>query len=75
MHSFYHAKQLCERGLGDRNSVCLSDTLTAGTLWCDISNHLPNLLLLECEISVKYNMGYRPLIRLHSLKNVKNLAH
>jgi len=46
------------------------DTLITGNLWCDISDHLPNFLLLECEKSVKYNMDNRPFIWLHSLINV-----
>ena len=47
------------------------DSLTAGNLWCDISDHLPNFLLLECDKSVKYSMENRPFIRLHSLKNLE----
>ena len=33
------------------------DILTAGNLWCDISDHLPNFLLLESSTSMKYDLS------------------
>jgi len=54
-----------------------SDTrvsLTAGNLWCDISDHLPNFLLLESSTPMTYDMDNRPMIRLHSTKIWKDLV-
>ena len=50
------------------------DILTAGNLWCDISDHLPNFLLLESSTSMKYDLVNRPTIRLHSTKNMERFT-
>ena len=50
------------------------DSLTAGNLWCDISDHLPNFLLLESSTSMKYDMDNCPMIRLHSTKNMERFS-
>jgi len=50
------------------------DILTAGNLWCDISDHLPNCLLLESSTSMKYDMDNRLMIRLPSTKNMEKFS-
>ena len=50
------------------------DILTAGNLWCDILYHLPIFLLLEISTYMKHDMDNRPMIRLHSTKNMEKFS-
>ena len=46
--------------------------ITGGNFWCDITDHLPNFVLLENHVGRKHELNSLPYIRLHSPKNIEN---
>jgi len=51
-------------------SVNTDYTLYSGNLWCDITDHLPNFVLINSNKEYKNRFDNRPYVRLYSPKNI-----
>ena len=51
-----------------------NDIITAGNLWCDITDHLPNFVFISNNKGKKYDYKTLPLVRLHSQKNIEKFV-
>jgi len=52
----------------ERNS---NSSITSGNLWCDITDHLPNFILLKKNTERRFEPNNLPFVRLYSPKNIK----
>jgi len=48
--------------------------ITAGNLWCDISDHLPNFVFLQDSFKKKHDFTTLPLVRLHTSHNIEKFV-
>ena len=47
---------------------CVDDVITGGNLWCDITDHLPNFVLLESTKDRKHKINNPSYTRVYFLK-------
>ena len=47
------------------------NTVTAGNFWCDITDHLPNFVLLRNNPKNRHKLNNLPFIKLYSPKNIQ----
>ena len=56
--------------------MCIRDsyTISSGNFWCDITDHLPNFILLHSNKESKCTLDNRPYVRLYSPKNISKFT-
>jgi len=51
-----------------------SSIITAGNLWCDITDHLANFVFLQDSFKKKHDFTTLPFVRLHTTQNIKQFV-